>query len=418
MSRLGFMGGTWLALLLATSWTLPARGDFLDSYKAGLEAVDQENWPEVATQMRLAIEEQPSSSPRLKKRLYLKRYIPHYFLGRSLFEQQDCRGALAAWKKATAQGVIERYDEMASLERDRQICSQRQDEEARAVESARLTLDRAEEAATAAEALPGAELRAAWNRGEPSLAARRVEARKALEGAREALAALTTPADPEEVEDLQQRAQTAISLYDQLNTAATGELERLRGERTEAQASLEPTRLRAQRTLSEISYLSPLPPRVGNRAAKLEALLAATNNVGPTTSAEDVRTLKEKISTSRKALESAAAPPPRELRSAADALFQGNYSQVLELLEEVTLPGPKARSHSFLFQAAARFALYIGGGESDEALIDAARLDVLECLDSDPSRIPDAKAFSPRFVDFFLAQQPVTPEEASEGGEI
>ncbi len=418
MTRGAMRTGVWAALLLAFSWTLPAQADFLDSYKAGLEAAEQGNWAEVADQMRLAIKEQPTPSPRVKRRLYLKRYIPHYYLGRSLFEQQDCRGALAAWKKATDHGIIERYEEMAGLERDRQACSQRQDEESRALESARQTLSRAEEAATAAETLPGAELRAAWNSGEPSLAARRVEARKSLEAARQAQSALDTPADPAQVKNLKERAQTTLTLYEELNAAAGFELERLRGERTEAQASLEPTRLRAQRTLSEISYLSPWPPRIASRAAKLEALLAATNNVGPTTSAEDMQTLREKISASRQALETAAAPPPKELRSAADALFRGDYSQVLDLLTEVTLPGSKARSHSFLFQAAARFALFIGSGETDEALLDAARLDILECLDSDPQRIPDAKAFSPRFIDFFLAQQPAPPEDDQEASEL
>ena len=187
--------------------------------------------------------------------------------------------------------------------------------------------------------------------------------------------------------------------------AANRELERLRGERAEAQASLEPLLQRAQQGLRGIRYLSPLPPGSAARQRSWKHCWQPPKTFRGTPAPTIFVTLRGKISSSIRGLQVAAAPPPRELTAAAKALFQGDYEEVLGVLEGIRFPGPKARSHALLFQAAARYSLYISGGETEEALLAAARQDVLEYRNNDQPRSPDSKAFSPRFVEFFLAQR-------------
>ena len=87
------LGLAALALL-----AVPARADYKDSYRKGMELAEKGNWPEVARHMRAALEEQPREGEQVK--LYGMRfelYLPHYYLGLALFNGGDCEGALRAW---------------------------------------------------------------------------------------------------------------------------------------------------------------------------------------------------------------------------------------------------------------------------------------------------------------------------------
>jgi hypothetical protein len=55
-----------------------------------------------------------------------------------------------------------------------------------------------------------------------------------------------------------------------------------------------------------------------------------------------------------------------------------------------------------LFRAASAYALFITGGQRDQKLRQEAEANVRECRRLSTSGFkPDAKAFSPRFVQFF-----------------
>ncbi len=406
-------------LLLAGSGTQSlqaAEGDFLDHYKAGLEAVGKKDWQKAADEMRLAIAEQPGASPRLKRRLYFKRYIPHYFLGRALFESQDCRGAVKAWETSEAQGIVQRYDEMAALKRDRETCSSRKSAAKEALEAARATFKEATQANDESATLPGPELRASWERGSPSLASRRTAARKALGAARDALNDLGEPADSQKIERAHDLARSALQAFGDLEKEVEVHRARLSGEKNNVRQSLEPLRKRAERTLASLAYLEPLPPRLASRASRLKALATASRAVNAASTAKELQTLRKNLSTSLKRLEAAAAPPPKELSTAVEAFFQGDYQTVLDTLDGLDLTGPKARAHSHLFLAAARYALFVAGGEREDELLAAARQDALACRTNDPERAPEANAFSPRFIEFFLALEP--DEEIDDAEEV
>ncbi|MCP3958908.1 MAG: hypothetical protein GY719_13735 [bacterium] len=109
-----------------------------------------------------------------------------------------------------------------------------------------------------------------------------------------------------------------------------------------------------------------------------------------------------------------AAPPPpaprrrgpsKKLTQIADAYFAGEYEQAVALASEAGLSRSRERAQAMLLRAAARYALFLLGGEGDYALRGQATEDVTACRKLDPDLEPDEVAFSPRFRDFFVATQ-------------
>ena len=86
---------------------------------------------------------------------------------------------------------------------------------------------------------------------------------------------------------------------------------------------------------------------------------------------------------------------------AARAYFAGDYRRATDALAQVDYPAGKAAAQARLFRAAARDALVVTGGQSDDTLRTAALADVQACRGLEPTLVPDAQAFSPRFVAFF-----------------
>lgn len=99
-----------------------------------------------------------------------------------------------------------------------------------------------------------------------------------------------------------------------------------------------------------------------------------------------------------------SAPPP--LRQAIEAFFQGDDAKVLETLgNPQNLGSGVQRAHALMLRAAARYHLYLLGGERDYAQRSAAVEDVLSCRRLAADLTPQAELFSPRFVDFFNGTQ-------------
>lgn len=99
--------------------------------------------------------------------------------------------------------------------------------------------------------------------------------------------------------------------------------------------------------------------------------------------------------------EPAPSGPPEVLRSAARAYFAGDYPAVLEALSGREFEEDRVAAQALLFRAAARYALYLLGGEEDEALAAGTREDLALCRRLAPGVAPDPSYFSPRFVAFF-----------------
>lgn len=402
-----------LGAVLAAAAALPAAADFLDSYKAGLEATDAGDWPTVERLMREAIAGKPEADARLGRRFYFRRYIPHYYLGLALYEQGDCPGAVAAWAESERQGVIQRFDEeYRLLQEGRALCRQRQEQMTESVRTAQAEIDRAGEAADAADAL-GQGLGELWRAGEPSPVDRLRQAQRSLQEAREQLAAGRASGDPAAVAAAGRTAADARARLEALEREAA-QLQRQRQDRRqELLGVIEPRLEAARRLLRATAYLQPYPPEVGRRRQELQGMVAAGETLGTETDVDRLERYAQRLAAAANALEQAAAPPPRRLLDAAEAFFQGEHERVLELLAEADLGNRRATAQAHLFRAAARYALYVGGGQRDGELLAAARDDVRSCRETDSACSPLPQAFSPRFQQFFATQLP-PPEDPAQ----
>lgn len=117
-------------ILLAGFVTLTGRAgaeaDFLRHYKEGLDAIETQNWRRAGDLMRQAISERAEESRRLPKQLYLKPYLPYFYLGLAQFKQGDCDGALASWSISEQQGVVRKRPQYQQIELAREMCRARQ----------------------------------------------------------------------------------------------------------------------------------------------------------------------------------------------------------------------------------------------------------------------------------------------------
>lgn len=384
----------------------PASGDYQDHYKKGLEAAEAGDWPTVEASMKAAIAEEPAA----KTRFILRAYTPYYYLGRALFEKGDCEGAVKAWGTSESQGVVQRNDEAwADLQQKRQLCRQQEAARVQAVKDAEAAVVEAEEAAKGIANMPGPVLAPLWESGDPSLAQRAAEARRLLASARSSLSDDAEKVASDKVRELAERATLGFRA---IQRDADQMRARLAAERDSAAESLAPVQNRARQALRSAAFLQPYPPRVRRAVSELQALLAASEANAPGATAESLARLGERLGEAASTLERTIIGPPRELLAAAEAYFAADYEQAIQILEEASFNQRRASSQRHLFLAAARFALYVAGGQQDDGLLQASREDVLACREADSRLVPTREDFSPRFVTFFLSQEPDPEAEA------
>jgi hypothetical protein len=340
-----------LALVLAAAPL--ARADYRDSYRRGIEAVEKGRWAEAATHLRAAAAEQPKEGERVK--LYgmrFEEYLPHFQLGQALFQAGDCEGALRAFSVSQAQGVVQKSEAFRTLERSRGECQKRAAAQrpapptlapaaAAAQKAALAELARAEESARAVAALESdPALSSVWKR-EESLAGAQARGAALAEIARQKLKGGGT-LDPADVAAGRDAAQKAAEVYEGVRTAAA----------SFRQAAAHPT-------VAPPNASSPVaPPAAGQRV-------------------------------------------PAELLRAAEAYFAGRYRDVLAATAAVEPDDGAVGTQLLLFRSAARYGLYVTGGQGDDLLRRQAQIDATACRRQAPTLVPDPEAFSPRFREFF-----------------
>ena len=97
------------------------------------------------------------------------------------------------------------------------------------------------------------------------------------------------------------------------------------------------------------------------------------------------------------------APPrlPPELLRVAESFFAGRYREVVSATTDAEPDDGPVGTQLLLFRSAARYGLYVTGGQGDDLLRRQALIDATACRRQSPTLAPDAEAFSPRFRDFF-----------------
>jgi hypothetical protein len=333
-----------VAAAMALALAAPARADYRDSYRRGIEAAEKGRWAEAATHLRAAAAEQPKEGERVK--LYgmrFEEYLPHFQLGQALFQVGDCDGALRAFGVSQAQGVVQKSAAFRTLERSRADCQKRASQHptpapvpAPAQKAALADLARAEEAARAVAALEAdPALASAWKR-EDALGAAQARAAALLDAARQKL---QRPApEAADVASGREAAQKAAELLEGVRTAAAGFRQ---------------------------AAAAPAPPPAAAPAA------------------------------------STAPRVPAELLRVAESYFAGRYRDVVAVTTAAEPDDGPAGTQLLLFRSAARFGLYVTGGQSDDLLRRQALIDATACRRQSPALVPDPEAFSPRFREFF-----------------
>ncbi len=88
----------------------------------------------------------------------------------------------------------------------------------------------------------------------------------------------------------------------------------------------------------------------------------------------------------------------------AEAYLGGDFALAAQWADEAALSGvPQALAEALLMRAAARFELYVLGGERDLGEFDRIRDDVRAARQAAAGIQPSAKAFSPRFRVLFAS---------------
>ncbi|HRC86202.1 MAG TPA: hypothetical protein PK413_11380 [Thermoanaerobaculia bacterium] len=395
-------------LLVALLFAPAARADFLDSYKKGLEAVQKSDWPTAARLMKEAIAGRAEEDDRLTKRLYLKRYLPHFYLGLALAEQGQCEQALTEWAESERQAVVKQFDEYGRLRNGRNRCSDQLNAAAaeldRSLAAARDKVNAAADAKRKSElALTGlAGLVAAADLSQ--LADRARGAQDLLDQADQQLNVARTQKRPESAASAGALGDQARSQFESLSTEAERLAQAARTAREETQAGLSVVLADAEKRLAAVRGPDPLPPPLARRKSDVQRLIRDGKKLLSGGSAQAVTDLKKRLLDALGQLEAAATPPPTELVSAVQALVTGQYDQVISLLDRPGFASRRITAHAYLLKAAARYQLYLRGGSRDNGLLEAARSDVRSCRGADDSVRPVPAFFSPRFLEFWESE--------------
>jgi len=379
-----------------------AANEFLEFYKLGLTAVDAGDWEAAAEMMQKAIERQPEARAKVKKGLYFRRYIPYFYLGKARYESGDCRDALAAWSLAESQGVVARFPELEELNAGRASCEQQRTDLEFARQEAHRVIQRATVAS--ADSRRSLEVLASSGQAVGSLPARQEKADRALAEARSRLNAGGNVLA--EIEGAAAAADQARQEFDSIRREVEQQRNALSSRQEQLIADLEGLIESAKENLGASEYLKPYPRGVSRRRAAVQTVLEKAGSIDADLSTGELEALKSELETADSRLRSAVSPPPPELTSAAEAFLLGDYTAVLTILEASEFSSVRAASHAHLLNAAALFTLFYFEGGSQPELLERAREEVLYCRAADPSRLPPASVFSPRFITFFDSQQP------------
>ena len=341
--------------LLLLGWLLlpshlEAEDDFLDAYKQGRKAIEKREWGLAAEKMRQALAGRSEERPRLVKKRYLRKYLPHYFLGVALFELGDCKGALASWAESERQGVVTGgKDFYENLVQSREKCQSqaRLADQIAPLERQLANLESEISRISSLQRVP--ELQAVWNTGSPSLVERQARAEEKLRQARALLDRARSRGD--------------LSLLPELkNLLADAQREtRTFEQQAESQrASRRPSRIAAEPKSQPEDDQQQFDP---------------SNQEGP--------------------------PPPAELDAAVAAFLDGDYPQVIEILGDFSVVEQRAMAHAHLLRAAALFALHSIRGDAE--LLVLARGEASAALEADPELPLPERFFTPRFRELVQA---------------
>ena len=351
-----------VALLTVATPTLQAQSGFQDAFRDGMAAFEQRRWAEAARQFQRAAQLKPDSGENV--RLYGVRfepYLPQFFLGRALFEQGDLQGAVRAFDASEQASAIRRTRYYQTLQ------DQRRDAQKRLL------------AAAPPPAGPPVGGSPAPNPPPPVVAPPPNPTPPAPVPAPPATPPAPSPEALRAADQSIQQADRQRQLFEQ-----TRDLDQMR--QFDAEIARLETRAR--------SDLDAARQRLegGRRGNVNDASQVAGLAQSATSGFERARQLSE--DTRKRVLNA--------LVSASTLYFSGKYGAARTELSKLDYSVGFAGVQVRLFRAASAYALFLTGGQRDEKLRQEAEANVRDCRRLAAAGFrPDAKVFSPRFVQFF-----------------
>jgi hypothetical protein len=370
--------------------------------------------------------------------------VPYYYLGKALFNMGDCIGALQAWQNSIDQGQVQQLAaEYADLQQEMTSCQPETIDVSTIAAAATDELEILDAANARFSALASdADLATEWNsEWKPRLDASVNYSRRL----RQTLATAVDATDEDGITGVLADARLAANEVDLNITAAqdrAAALRRNEAERLAAAAEQEEIlrqqreaeeqtrqqneqaereqRVVAQRDLQRamdeaevILQDSTGQEASGEQRTSLAALVAAGRALTLDDTAARMQQQAQDIADGsfrvRLAVqdwqarvdEEARRTPTPQLKQVADAYFNGNYQEVVDLVDPADFDENSEKIQVILFRSAALFNLFTLSGGSENALLDDAKRDIRLIKSLDGRFSPYVAAFSPKYLSLF-----------------
>lgn len=385
-----------IGLMALSIWPMPVRSQSSrELYREALKAVEVQDWQTAISLLRQAISDDPNA-----KAGTFKKYIPHYYLGLSLYELGNCKAALTVWAESHQQGVVKRLKEIGTLQQGVEVCRKRilrQDSSNDLVEVRGF-------AAALGDLRDQPELTQSWKSGSPSWDERFVAAEQLMAAAQSVLEKRDNQVTLADLQRAQEHVVSAAQQLEVIQTEARSRLNEVQAE-LDVRSRLIAMQLKdARGVLDATAYLQPFPPRLGEIREQVQRLVAEAEASGQTVHPDKLDELRMQLSSDLEKLKQASVPPPAPLLDAAEAFFSADHDRVLEILNAERFPSGRQAAHAHLLRAASYYSLWVAGEEIDDLTRVEASSAVRSCREEDIALVPLDLAFSPRFVSFFFSE--------------
>lgn len=378
--------------LLALILLFPAlaQADYVSDYREGVAAAERQQWDKVDTLMRSAMAQEPNPKPRI--RLYGQVYVPYaprFYLGLSAFSRKDCATAVSLLEDAATSGVARGQ----RLEERQQIM----------LRSCRAQLAKAAPSPAQPPSLPAtaptvavAQTPPRATTPPPQPTSNPATAKPPPVTAPKPAPATPPPASPAAFDSA--RAQAASARLDRVDAALSA------AARTLADPALADVRSEWQRQKDSLAA------QAGRVRASLDAAIRGRNSSALVAIDGQLASLQPAADKLVQGLDAAqarsvlAAQVRGRLQPLAAAFFGGDFARAAQWADEQSLQAvPQARAQALLLRAAARFEIYVLGGERDLADFDRIGADIRAARLLDARVVPSERAFSPRFRALFAS---------------
>ena len=393
---------------------------FQDDYSEGKEAIEDGNWDKALASLRAAIAQNPTSAERV--RIYGMRfepYVPHYYIGRALFEKGDCAGALEAWNTAESQGPIRSLDEYTDLQRYRGICESQVVDVTAIAESAGNDIQALDDAVADLERVKNQTLLAPVWAQESGWQRALNDGKAAVSSLQRELRAAVAAKDADAIESVARQSNALRQQVMEASGAAGQRLTQLRAAEEQRMAEAERQAESRRELLQTISgargVLDDEAPDAASQRIRQElaSLVQRSDSLGNNASVSDLnqasRNINAKIREFRQAVQTfeaqqqaiARRTPPATLKRIAEAYFNGDYDRTVELADPRSFSDERERIQAYLFRAAANFNQFKLGGEADSSILAQVQQDVRAIKGIDARFRPYVAAFPPKFSELF-----------------